>query len=81
MEILEDLWEIKWPLLIVGGIIVLLVWVAVEAEKEWQQFAKEHHCVKVGEISPSSAISSDGKVVSIPGKEGFKCDDGVTYWR
>ena len=78
-----------------GGIIaiVLLVvamaWLLVYEERQWQAFAEKHRCTKVGEIAPDVnvgvAVSPNGQVSTVTtttaGKIGYKCDDGVTYWR
>ena len=78
---------------IIAAIVTVLVgligWLAYEEDRAWAAFKVEHHCAKVGETSASNAIGYGlttsgqfGTVVTYtPGKTGFKCDDGVTYWK
>lgn len=67
----------------------LFVYLSVLEEKEWKAFMVSHECKKVGEIAPSTStgfgVSNNGSVsfvpISNPGKNGYACNDGVTYWR
>jgi hypothetical protein len=71
------------------GLLGLLFWAAEAESAAWEAFAQEHHCRLVGHINgsvaPSFGIGSSGLSVfgttPIPAKDGFACDDGVTYWR
>lgn len=66
---------------------------ALEEEKQWKQFAADHDCVKAGEMKGSVStgvgygMTSNGTMGTIvtttvqPGKTGWRCNDGVTYWR
>ncbi len=72
----------------IGAIIAMGF--AMQAEQDqWNKFAVEHECIKVGEISGSSTtaigIGTNGQTtitpIFVPGKTGYSCDDGVTYWR
>lgn len=73
-------------------IVLLIVAVSMEEAKErkkWEAFRVEHSCKIVGRMqghtSTGIAAGSNGgtAVVSTsePGKIGWLCDDGVTYWR
>lgn len=73
------------------GFVALAAVVAVHEGERWQAFAAEHHCKVVGRMSDSLATTV-GPVVGgqggmavgvtvVPGKTGYACDDGVTYWR
>jgi hypothetical protein len=65
----------------------------IKEQKEWGQFAVTHNCKKVGHIKGHTSIGSgvgvtaNGRVGTVmttttaPDKNGFACDDGVTYWR
>jgi hypothetical protein len=65
------------------------IWAAFAEQQQWDAFAAAHQCKKVGEISSSTSIGvgigTDGKTsfvpITTPGKTGFACNDGVTYWR
>jgi hypothetical protein len=69
--------------------ILFLAYLAYLSEKEWLTFAEAHKCQKVGEISDSYVtgvgVSATGQAVIttgvIPGKTGFSCNNGITYWR
>lgn len=71
------------------GFIVIMAIGSVEEQRQWEVFAVAKHCKVVGDIAPSVGtgvgITSNGKsgVVTTfdPGKTGYICDDGVTYWR
>lgn len=66
-----------------------LIWLAVEADNDWQAFKATHNCKAVAHISgsvmPTYGFSSSGKLVSgvttTPAKTGWLCDDGITYYR
>jgi len=86
--------------LIIGGLVLVLVallvfavWASVKEEERWQEFAREHNCVEIGEMEGDVGVgvgpalgggNNSGiaiVVTSTPGKVGYKCDDGKTYWR
>lgn len=82
--------------LVIGGIIAAMVAclaVAIAAsineEREWSAFAKAQSCVVVGKATGDTfttiGIGSNGQPVvgvgSTAAKTGYKCNDGVTYWR
>lgn len=87
-ETLSEWWD-DYPVQIVCAgmtlLIAALVAVALyfdgQERAEWRAFAAQHNCQVVGKQKSSSAIGSDGKVVFISGKTGYKCNDGITYWR
>jgi len=70
------------------GILVILISVlcvyGIVKRNEWLNL----HCQKIGQVAGSNGISTtfdgDGNMhfgtVYIPGKNGYKCDDGLTYW-
>lgn len=72
---------------IIVAIIGLCAWAAIHDTNEWKQFSIAHHCRVVGQMDGSTAVgpSIGGKggvsVVYVPGKTGWLCDDGITYWR
>ena len=75
----------------VAFVLILVVGIAccaVRKEKtRWEDFAIAHHCRVTqqvsGDISVAPIIGGNGgiAVASTPGKTGYSCDDGVTYWR
>lgn len=87
--------RIDWALVSIIGlsalVIILIVGglkLAVDEDNQWLAFAVEHHCRVVGKTSGSVGFGTGlvgGKIGTIttyiPGKTGYLCDDGVTYWR
>lgn len=77
---IRDLWL---PYVFVAAMAVLFYF-AIVAEIKWQRWAAEH-CTVIGRIAPSSGTGLDANgdvtVVTIPGKTGYRCDDGMEYWR
>jgi hypothetical protein len=73
--------------LVIVALLGVCAWAAIHDVNEWKQFAAAHNCRVVGHMDSSTAVgpSLSGKggvaVVFIPGKKGYQCDDGVTYWR
>lgn len=73
-------------LLALGGAATYAV---VQQGKKWQAYKKEHNCVIVGHADGdtfvSTGVDAKGNVVASVGttmsKTGWKCDDGVTYWK
>jgi hypothetical protein len=75
------------------ALIALGVVGAIEEEKQWKQFAVDHDCVKVEQIRGNvltglgygmTTNGTMGTVVTTtvePDKIGWRCNDGVTYWR
>jgi hypothetical protein len=69
--------------LVAIAIMTFAVAGALEEGKQWQQFAADHDCVKVEQIKGNVLIGM-GTVVTTtvePDKIGWRCNDGVTYWR
>lgn len=97
MERLLDFFLDYWPVILFIAIITALLVIVgmeeIEERKQWQNFALEHKCKKVGDIQPHTSVGTgvgmtgNGKTGVMvmnnyePGKEGFLCDDGITYWR
>lgn len=69
--------------------ISLAGYLIVKDGERWQEFRETHECRIVGEMSGSTSIgygiatNGQGGMVSTytPGKTGWACNDGVTYWR
>lgn len=70
-----------------------VVYLAMQDSEQWEEFKSAHQCKIVGEIAGDVAVGTgvglapNGQIVvattttSTPGKTGWKCDDGVTYWK
>ena len=81
------------PVVVVGLVSLMLLMgiVLYHEQQEWDAFAIAHHCTIVGKTrgdvvtSVAPIIGGNGGVAVgtsyIPGKTGYACDDGVTYWR
>lgn len=72
-----------WLLGICAVLIVGLVWLNAIDQKEWDAFSATHRCVIVGKTQGETqiVIGGNGGTVYTPPKTGWKCDDGITYWR
>ena len=61
------------------GVLVLMILASVERQ-DWL----DKHCTVIGKMSGSVApgITTNGSFAAtyIPGKTGYQCDDGKTYW-
>jgi hypothetical protein len=74
--------------LLAGGIF-LVAQHEQHDEHEWQQFKVTHSCKVVarieGSVMTTTGLTTDGKVTTgvadDSDKIGWKCDDGVTYYR
>jgi hypothetical protein len=73
-------------------LIPAVIYGSIQEAKEWDSFAVAHSCKKVGHIKGDvqtgvgfgmTAGGNMGIVVttSTPDKNGWICDDGITYWR
>lgn len=78
---------------IIAGLIVLLlaaiIYSSAQENRQWAAFSQAHHCKLVSRSSGTNAmttgVSGNGSVVVgstyIQGKDGYSCDDGITYYR
>jgi len=93
---IREMWEGGWAgrslLAIFASIIPLIsliIWAGLQSDRAWALFKIEHNCRIVGKMS-GDVITSFGPVTgggvamsvgATPGKTGWQCDDGMTYWR
>jgi len=86
-------WSDYW-LIVVGvtvglGLSALIVVAAASERREWMRFRDAHHCRLIGHMDGSCStgvgVSSNGSAVMTtscdPDKDGWLCDDGMTYWK
>ncbi len=59
-------------LAIIGIFSILILYSGCEENNRWNQFSQQHKCQKIGEMTAGY------KTV---GKTGYRCDDGLEYWR
>jgi len=80
-----------WPF-VLGALLLGAAFLALHMDvRQWEAFKREHSCQVVGYMTGDifttvgPAIGSNGGVAvgigSTPSKTGWKCDDGMTYWR
>lgn len=86
-------WHVReWWIMYVLGLVMLacfgvLYEIAKRENAAWAEKLKD--CTVVGYISGSTSVANtigaNGQVgiavMSVPGKTGYKCPDGMTYWR
>lgn len=91
----KDMWEDGWLILLLFVLMLLAlpatVWVAYEESQRWDEFKVANNCRVVGKMSGDTFTTvgpnlggSGGVSIGIgstPGKTGWQCDDGMTYWR
>lgn len=71
------------------ALIGLSIWLVIESERQWKQFAAEHQCRVIAKISGDTinTMSFDSKgnpvvgIATTPDKTGWLCNDGITYYR
>ncbi len=93
-EMWNDGWVMRSIMLFVFAAIAsipVLVWLGFHEENQWYVFKEAHDCHIVGQTSGNVSttvapiIGGNGGVAMgtsyTPGKTGWKCNDGVTYWR
>lgn len=78
-------------IIIVAIVVLIGLMIAglIAEHREWLAFKDEHECYITNETTGSyvtgTGIAMNGKVSVIngyvPGKTGWLCNDGVTYWR
>lgn len=74
-------------------LIPAVIYGSIKEAEEWEAFAAAHACKKVGHMSGSTSTGvgfgtmPNGQMGTVmttsttPGKTGYACNDGVTYWR
>lgn len=78
-----------WAIGLSIALLGLIVWATYEDHKSWEAFASTHNCKKVGyirgDVFNTVGVGANGQMTvgigSTPGKTGWHCDDGMTYWR
>ena len=83
-------------LIIVVAIAVLIpaaIYAAYIDGKNWEEFSSAHSCKVIEKVSATTStgygygMTTGGKygygmiTTTTPEKTGYKCDDGVVYWR
>jgi hypothetical protein len=71
------------------GLLGLIVAFMANDGKQWDKFSVEHHCAVVahitGDVFNTFGFGGNGQMVvgigGTPDKTGWRCDDGVTYYR
>lgn len=68
---------------VILAIIGLVIWLAIRSDNEWEAFKVQHNCHVVAHISGSYAYNfgKGGGTVYVPSKDGWLCNDSVTYYR
>lgn len=71
------------------AVIAAIVCASYEEAKRWEAFKIAHQCRKVSyeraTSHPVTTFGANGQaqfgVVTTPGKTGWACNDGITYYR
>jgi hypothetical protein len=72
--------KMKWLMVAFVAVFALMMWAMVQNEKQWQQYAAEHHCHPIGKKQGQlgGGISTSGKYVTTytPDQMIYGCDGG-----
>lgn len=83
----------KKLIFIIVLVIALMTWAMIHDARQWEKFKAAHNCKVISRTASTvvptvtTSVGADGQVstgitsVYVPGKTGYLCDDGVTYWR
>ena len=71
---------------VVGALVVIVaIYAILTGAREWEEFKAAHNCKIVskedGHTSLGFSSSGNSVVMGTPGKTGWLCDDGVTYFK
>lgn len=82
---ITDMWQ-EYDILIVAGIVAALllsgaIYFGIKSDREWNQFSVEHHCVVFGHKNSQTVITGNGGTGFVDSQTGYRCDDGMEYWR
>lgn len=92
----DDGWMGRLLLALIVFLVLLIpaaIYGSIQEAKEWEAFSVAHNCKKVGHIKGDVqtgvgfGMTANGQVGTVittsstPDKNGWLCDDGVTYWR
>lgn len=85
----KDDWPIISIVAAMVGILIALVASGIHETRQWEAYRVAHKCVVVahidGDVFNTVGTGSNGQVVigigSTSDKTGWKCDDGITYYK
>jgi hypothetical protein len=92
----DEGWPERLVILFIIMVIILiisLIPLTISEEKAWNRFSKEHNCKVISKdsgtyqtnvittIQPNGQVGTGTMTNYQPGKTGYKCDDGITYYR
>lgn len=77
------------PVLVVAVVVAAACVAAYFKSQRWRAFAAEHECQAVGkmagDVTPTVGFDAKGwpmaGVAFESDRVGWKCNDGITYWR
>ena len=76
-------------LIVMIAAMIIGIYLALEAERDWQAFKIKHNCQIVAKttstIVPTFSYNTEGNLITsfttLPSKTTYLCDDNVTYTR
>ena len=85
--------EVDWMIVAIVGVVLLLLGglgyaYSLESQR-WEAFKVAQSCVVIGkadgDVFNTFSVGANGQmsvgIGSTPGKTGWKCSDGITYWK
>ena len=86
-------WAISLSILFLIALIIFSIKSDMDEKKRWELFSVEHECQIIGRKKATSSVGSgmvmgaNGQMsvglvtTTIPSQTGYKCNDGIEYWR
>lgn len=66
-------------------LLFLAAWVSVAEQERWEKFKADRNCRVTSRATDTTSVGFDTSgnmsIIVTPGKTGWACDDGVTYYR
>lgn len=86
---MESNWEVPVIAFLIAACLAAIVYLSYQEGEKWGSFKLQHNCKVVakvsGDILPTYSIGPNGQFITswttTPGKKGWLCDDGITYYR
>lgn len=76
---------IKFIIVAFSLLFAFLIYASIIEANNWATYKKENNCIKFSEISatvaPTITTSGNVGITTIPGKTGWRCDNGKEFWR
>lgn len=62
-------------------LLSLILLCSCKADDDWSAFKTAHNCKIVSKMDSTESFTTGGHLVFNPAKDGWLCDDGITYFK